>query len=77
MHSLTTSFDVDHSKVKYEGLIEQHTREIAKAMICSGVKLDNKNVLFIQSLVKEHAELCWMLGCMGPQHWLNMMIQYK
>lgn len=46
-------------------------------MIGSGVKLDEKNVLFVQSLVKEHAELCWILGCMGPQHWLNMMIQFK
>lgn len=77
LHSLTNAFAVEHSRVSYEGKIGEHTREIAKAMVCSGVKIDGDNVLFIQSQVKEHAELCWILGCIGPQHWLNIMIQYK
>ena len=41
------------------------------------MKIGVNTHLFVQSEVKEHAELCWILGCIGPQHWLNMMIQYK
>lgn len=53
--------------------------EIAKNVISSGVNFDIKQnkCLFVQSEVKEHVELSWILGTIGPQHWLNAMIQYK
>ena len=52
---------------------------MAKTFIAAGInsKDRHKTHLFVQSHVKQHSELCWILGCIGPQHWLNMMIQYK
>lgn len=50
---------------------------MAKLLICSDLDLENKITLFVQSKVKEHAELCWILSCFSPHHWLNSMIQFK
>jgi tryptophanyl-tRNA synthetase len=36
-----------------------------------------KSIVFIQSEVKEHAELAWILGCITPLGWLNRMTQFK
>ncbi|ACZ48738.1 tryptophanyl-tRNA synthetase [Anaplasma centrale str. Israel] len=36
-----------------------------------------KSVLFVQSSVPEHSELCWILGCVTPMGWLNRMTQFK
>ena len=33
--------------------------------------------LFVQSQVPQHTELTWIFSCLGPQHWLNTMIQFK
>lgn len=45
-------------------------------MIASGVDI-SKVCLFVQSKISAHAELAWILSCLGPQHWLNTMIQFK
>ena len=37
----------------------------------------NKNTIFVQSQVKEHAELAWVLNCMAPMGALNRMTQFK
>ena len=37
----------------------------------------NKNTLFIQSQVHEHAELAWLLTCLTPMGHLNRMTQFK
>ena len=37
----------------------------------------NKAVLFIQSLVPEHTELCWILSCLTPFGDLRRMTQFK
>ena len=36
-----------------------------------------KNVVFVQSHVPEHAELCWALNCITPMGALNRMTQFK
>ncbi len=36
-----------------------------------------KNTLFIQSQVHEHAELAWILTCLTPMGYLNRMTQFK
>lgn len=36
-----------------------------------------KSRIFIQSHVKAHAELTWLLNCSTPVGWLHRMIQYK
>lgn len=77
LHSLTTAFELDHEQIIFNAQIGNNTLSIAKSIICSGLKVGGNTHLFVQSEVKEHAELCWILGCIGPQNWLNMMIQYK
>ena len=36
-----------------------------------------KNVIFAQSHVHEHAELAWILNCLTPMGYLNRMTQFK
>lgn len=37
----------------------------------------NKSVIFMQSAVKEHSELAWILNCFTPIGWLKRMTQFK
>jgi len=37
----------------------------------------NKSKIFIQSHVRAHTELTWLLNCITPMGWLQKMIQYK
>jgi tryptophanyl-tRNA synthetase len=37
----------------------------------------NKNIIFVQSHVPEHAELSWILTCLTPMGYLNRMTQFK
>ncbi|EHA64029.1 tryptophan--tRNA ligase [Synechococcus sp. WH 8016] len=36
-----------------------------------------KSTVFVQSHVKAHSELCWLLNCVTPLNWLERMIQFK
>jgi tryptophanyl-tRNA synthetase len=36
-----------------------------------------KNIIFVQSQVHEHAELSWILTCLTPMGYLNRMTQFK
>lgn len=36
-----------------------------------------KTTIFAQSMVKEHAELAWILNCITPIGWLKRMTQFK
>ena len=48
----------------------------AKYYIACGIDPNIANI-FLQSSVKEHAELCWILSCITPIGWLNRMTQFK
>lgn len=37
----------------------------------------NKNTIFVQSAVPQHAQLAWLLSCFCPIGWLNRMTQFK
>ena len=51
---------------------------IEKAIIYLAAGVDpTKSIIFIQSQVKEHAELCWLLNTVTPIGDLNRMTQYK
>jgi tryptophanyl-tRNA synthetase len=57
---------------------ELHRRSRELAMIYIAAGLDPKTTaIFIQSHVKEHAELAWLLNCVTPLGWANRMTQYK
>lgn len=56
--------------------LHKSIREVAKIYIAAG--LDPKSVaIFVQSHVKEHAELAWLFNCVTPMGWANRMTQYK
>lgn len=37
----------------------------------------NRNIVFVQSQIKEHVELSWCLSCLTPMGWMNRMTQFK
>ena len=56
--------------------LKANTREIAAAFIACGID-PQKNIVFNQSQVPEHAELAWVLNCVARIGWLNRMTQFK
>jgi len=52
------------------------TRELAAGMIAAGID-PKTNILFNQSQNPAHAELGWVLSCVGRLGWLNRMTQFK
>jgi tryptophanyl-tRNA synthetase len=53
-----------------------NVREMAAALIASGIDPD-RSILFAQSAVPAHAELCWLLNGTARMGWLNRMTQWK
>ena len=51
-------------------------REMTAALVASGIDPD-RSVLFAQSDVPAHAELCWILNGTARMGWLNRMTQWK
>lgn len=51
-------------------------REMAAALIASGIDPD-KSIVFAQSAIPAHAELCWILNGTARMGWLNRMTQWK
>src|SRR5882672_8468969 len=68
-HSLTTGY-ADTSQVR------ESVREIAIDYLSAGLDPD-KSVLFIQSLVPEHAELHLLLSMITPLPWLERVPTFK
>jgi tryptophanyl-tRNA synthetase len=51
-------------------------REMAAALIASGIDPD-RSIIFAQSAVPAHSELCWILNGTARMGWLNRMTQWK
>eukprot|EP00449_Zooxanthella_nutricula_P008165 CAMPEP_0198514318 /NCGR_PEP_ID=MMETSP1462-20131121/16616_1 /TAXON_ID=1333877 /ORGANISM="Brandtodinium nutriculum, Strain RCC3387" /LENGTH=152 /DNA_ID=CAMNT_0044243765 /DNA_START=10 /DNA_END=464 /DNA_ORIENTATION=+ len=58
-----------------EELRDSTLRTVA-AYFASGIDPD-KSTVFVQSAVREHAALCWLLTTQSPLSWLHQMTQYK
>lgn len=56
--------------------LAQKTRQVAALYIASGIDPQVSTVL-VQSQVREHSELAWILGCITPIGWLERMTQFK
>jgi tryptophanyl-tRNA synthetase len=54
--------------------LRENTWELIFNLIAVGVQPNN---LFIQSLIPEHAELCWILNCFTSYGQLTRMTQFK
>ena len=68
LHSLTVPYDPKE--------LQQKIREKAIAYIAAGIDPD-KSILFVQSQIKEHSELTWILNTICPVGELERMTQYK
>ena len=58
-----------------EGM-QANIRNLANALLASGIDPD-KSIVFVQSDVREHAELSWMLSSVTNMGELRRMTQYK
>lgn len=56
--------------------LHRRSRELAKIYLAAGLDPAD-TAIFIQSHVKEHAELAWLLNCVTPLGWASRMTQYK
>jgi tryptophanyl-tRNA synthetase len=68
LHALTV--DLDPAELR------SNVREMAAALIASGID-PAKSILFRQSAVTAHSELCWILNGTARMGWLNRMTQWK
>jgi tryptophanyl-tRNA synthetase len=53
-----------------------NTRTVAAGIIAAGVD-PVRSILFVQSYVREHTELAWILDCVARMGWLERMTQFK
>ncbi|CAI7915118.1 unnamed protein product [Closterium sp. NIES-53] len=68
LHAITLPHDVDD--------LSRSSRTAAAMYLACGVD-PSKATVFVQSHVRAHAELTWLLSCTTPMSWLNKMIQFK
>jgi tryptophanyl-tRNA synthetase len=68
LHSLSEHMDPEVRR--------SSVREMAAALIASGID-PSRSVLFAQSSVPAHSELCWILNGTARMGWLNRMTQWK
>ncbi len=68
LHALTV--DLDPTELR------ANVREMAAALIASGID-PAKSILFRQSAIPAHSELCWILNGTARMGWLNRMTQWK
>jgi tryptophanyl-tRNA synthetase len=67
MHAITTPFDPKE--------MQKNILDAAAIYLAAGVDPE-KSVIFVQSQVKEHVELGWLLGTITPLGELNRMTQF-
>ena len=70
LHAITIPEAIDPK------VLHQKNREVAMLYLACGIDPE-RSVVFIQSHIKEHAELAWILNCFTPLGWLERMTQYK
>jgi tryptophanyl-tRNA synthetase len=68
LHSLSEYMDPDERRAS--------VREMAAALIASGID-PKRSIVFAQSAVPAHSELCWILNGTARMGWLNRMTQWK
>ncbi len=56
--------------------LKANIREVAGLLFAAGIDEEN-SVVFIQSHVRAHSELAWLLNCITPMGWLHRMTQFK
>jgi len=70
LHALTVPENVNPAELRAK------SRELSALYMACGIDPDRATI-FIQSEVKAHAELAWVLSCTTPLSWLHKMTQFK
>lgn len=68
MHTITVPQDPE--------MLRNNIKEVAGLLFAAGLN-ENSSVVYIQSHVRAHAELAWLLNCITPMGWLHRMTQFK
>ncbi|KAL4303801.1 hypothetical protein GQ457_10G002080 [Hibiscus cannabinus] len=68
LHAITLPYDTQQ--------LSKASRNTAAIYLACGVDTSKASV-FVQSHVRAHVELMWLLSCSTPIGWLNRMIQFK
>lgn len=68
LHALTVPYDT--------ALLKERTKNVAGIYLAAGVNTE-KSIIFVQSSIKEHTELCWILSTITPLGDLQRMTQFK
>ncbi len=68
LHAATVPYD-------HKSMTEQTYRTIA-VYLAAGID-PKRSKIFVQSHVKAHSELMWLLSCSTPMSWLERMTQFK
>ncbi|HET8985087.1 MAG TPA: tryptophan--tRNA ligase [Trueperaceae bacterium] len=70
LHALTVPEVIDPVRLR------EQVRSVAALFIAAGIDPE-RSIVFVQSHVREHAELTWLLNCVTPLGWLYRMTQFK
>ncbi|MDZ7801589.1 MAG: tryptophan--tRNA ligase [Trueperaceae bacterium] len=70
LHALTVPENLDAKGLRAK------SREVAALYLACGIDPE-ESIVFVQSHVREHAELTWLLNCTTPLGWLQRMTQFK
>ncbi len=57
-------------------VLASNTESLAALYLACGLDANHTHI-FVQSHVKAHTELAWLLNCLTPLNWLERMIQFK
>lgn len=68
LHTITVPQDPE--------ILRANIREVAGLLFAAGIEEEHA-VVFIQSHVRAHSELAWLLNCITPMGWLQRMTQFK
>jgi tryptophanyl-tRNA synthetase len=68
LHAITVQYDPE--------TLRRRIKVAAAQLFAAGIDPE-RSVLFVQSQVPEHAELCWVLGCITGFGEANRMTQFK
>ena len=68
LHAMTTPYEPKE--------LQKNILEAAAIYLAAGINPE-KSIIFVQSDVKEHTELAWLLGTITPMGELSRMTQYK
>ncbi len=70
LHALTIPEEIDPQRLR------EDVRRVMALYLAVGLDPE-RNVIFAQSHLHEHAELTWLLNCVTPLGWLYRMTQFK